>query len=391
MIAEQIKKEMAGGSAIRQMFEEGNRLKRLYGEEAVFDFSLGNPDLPAPPAVEAAFRQALTEGGPKKHGYMSNAGFAATRQAVAGREQARCHAPVTANGVIMTVGAAGALNIIFKSLLNPGDEVLVFAPYFSEYRSYVANAGGVLKVLPTDPTDFSPDPEVLRAAITLQTKVLLLNSPNNPSGRLYNKSLLKALADCLKEVEQTVYIVSDEPYVELVYDGLKAPSILDIYPHSLVAYSWSKSLSLAGERIGYVCLSEDCSDYDDLVNALIYCNRTLGFVNAPALAQRVLAKVASASVDVSVYQRRRDRLFQILQAAGFSCRLPEGAFYLFPVSPEADDRAFCATCAAAKLLCVPGSSFGMPGHFRLSFCVGDDVIERSADVFLKLGQHYGLC
>lgn len=390
MIAKAILEGMNNGSAIRKMFEEGKRLTALYGAENVFDFSLGNPDVPTTAATQAAYHRALDEAGPAGHGYMNNAGFEATREAVARRENARSGLALDSSSIVMTTGAAGALSIIFKAILDPGDEVIVPSPYFGEYQSYVGNAGGRLVPVATDPEDFSLDLDAISRAITSRTKAVLINTPNNPTGQVYLETDLRQLNDLLLASPQTIYLVSDEPYAELIYDGISLPSILSVFQNGIVAYSWSKSLSLPGERIGYVAVSPRCADHDLLAAALTYCNRTLGFVNAPALSQRAIATVMDDHVDAAIYRERRDLLHGILTRAGFSCFLPKGAFYLFPRSPEPDDAHFADVCCQHGLLFAPGSAFGTPGHFRLAYCVSEDMIRRSEPVFRKVAEIYGL-
>lgn len=391
MIARQIMENMKNGSAIRSMFEAGQQLKAKYGADQVFDFSLGNPDIPAPSAVQAAFLEAVRESETAGHGYMNNAGLDTARQAVASRESDRAGYPIQSGDVIMTVGAAGALSVLFKAILDPGDEVMTFAPCFGEYHAYVQNAGGHLLTVPTTRPDFLPDLTALGEAITPRTKAVLINSPNNPTGQLYERAILEKLRDILESQDHCIYLISDEPYTELVYEADAAlPSVLSIFRNSLVAYSWSKSLSLPGERIGYIAAAPTCEDHDNLMAAMAYCNRTLGFVNAPALLQRVIVRAIRSRVDPDIYRRRRDALYGILARCGFTCFLPRGAFYLFPISPDPDDRRFAEFCLSYRLLCAPGSAFDCPGYFRLSFCVSEDTIRRSEPVFQAIARSYGL-
>ena len=390
MISTKIKEAMQQGSAISDMFEKGKAIKAIYGADQVYDFSLGNPDVATPASVDEDLRFALAQAVSHGHGYMTNAGYEETRRVVAEREIKRSGVPVEPEGIVMTCGAAGALSIIFKSILDPGDEVVVFAPYFAEYRSYVQNAGGILKVLPTKPGEFLPDPNVFKQAISPRTKALLINSPNNPSGCVYDIGTLTALKHVLDASGQSIYVVSDEPYAEIIFGDTKLPSIFALFPNSIIAYSWSKSLSLPGERIGYVACNKTCEDYENLISALAYANRSLGFVNAPALMQRAVIAFADKHVDPKIYEKRRDMLYNILLDSGFSCFLSQGSFYLFPQSPILDEEIFVDECAEHRLLCTPGSAFGMPGHFRLSFCVSEETIKRSASVFHTLGKQYGL-
>jgi aspartate aminotransferase len=390
MISRKIAQNMASGSWIRRMFEEGNRLKAEFGADKVFDFSLGNPDLEPPAEVLAAFRELAADPRPGLHAYMSNVGYLETRQAVARKYSDLSGLDIEAGGVCMTVGAAGALNVALKSLLDPGDEVIVLAPFFVEYLSYIQNHGGVPVVVRCDEQTMQPDPAAIAAVITDRTKALILNSPNNPTGVIYPGEILDALGRVLDQAPQPVYVLSDEPYAELVFDGQTTPNSLSHLKNCLVCNSWSKSLSLPGERIGFILVSPSCDDYDNLTGAIAYCNRVLGFVNAPAFLQRIIARSIDAKVDVSRYEARRNRIFEILTTAGFQVMKPGGGFYFFPRAPIADDVAFAAACARHRVLVVPGSGFGFPGFFRLCFAVPDEVIERSADAFLAIGREFGL-
>ncbi len=390
MISQEIAQGMSSGSWIRRMFEEGARLKAEVGADRVFDFSLGNPDLEPPAEVLTAFRELAAERAPGLHGYMSNAGYPETREAVARKLSRESGLSLDADAVCMTVGAAGALNVALKALLDPGDEVLVLAPYFVEYLSYITNHGGVPVVVTCDPDTLRPDVDRIRQAITARTKALIINSPNNPTGLIYPAEVLSTLNDVLLQAPRTVYVLSDEPYAGLEFDGRSTPSSLRHFKNSVVCNSWSKSLSLPGERIGYVAVSPRCEDYERLIQATGYCNRVLGFVNAPAFLQRVITRTIDARVDVRRYEERRDRMGAVLAAAGFTTIRPEGGFYFFPRSPIADDVAFANACARHHVLIVPGQGFGFPGHFRLCFAVPDDLIERSAEAFREIGREFGL-
>ena len=390
MIARKITQSMAAGSMIRKMFEEGARLKAQFGADKVFDFSIGNPDLEPPAEVIAAFQELAADPRPGLHAYMNNAGYLETRQVVADKLAKSSGLDVKAEAVCMTVGAAGALNVSLKALLDPGDEVIVLAPYFVEYLSYIQNHGGVPVVVTCDEKTFFPDPEKIAAALTPQTKALIINSPNNPTGVIYPIDVLEALDKVLLAASQTVYVLSDEPYAGLTFDGQQTPDNLAHLTNCIVCNSWSKSLSLPGERIGYIGVSPRCEDYANLVQAIGYCNRVLGFVNAPAFLQRVIAKTIHARVDVNRYEIRRNRMHDILTAAGFDVRRPDGGFYFFPKAPIADDSEFVAACARHNVLVVPGKGFGFPGFFRLCFAVPDDMIERSAPAWLAIGKEFGL-
>lgn len=390
MISQHITELMASGSWIRKMFEEGNRLKAVFGADKVYDFSLGNPDLEPPVEVIEAFKQLAADPGTGLHGYMSNIGYLETRQAVASKWSERSGLTIDPGAVCMTVGAAGALNVALKALIDPGDEILVLAPYFVEYLSYIRNHGGCPVVVPCDESTLFPDIDRIRAAITPRTKALIINSPNNPTGVIYPADTLRALNDCLKQAPRTIYVLSDEPYAELVFDGQTTPNALNYFDQCVICNSWSKSLSLPGERIGFVLVSPLCEDYANFTGAIAYCNRVLGFVNAPAFLQRVIARSINAKVDVSRYERRRDRIYEILSQAGFAVRKPNGGFYFFPKAPIPDDVAFAAACARHNVLIVPGQGFGFPGYFRLCFAVPESMIEGSAEAFQAIGREFGL-
>ena len=385
MIAEHIAQKMQGGSMIRKMFEEGTRLRTLYGAENVYDFSIGNPDAEPPRAVLDALRKLVDA--PDIHKYMANAGHEDVRAAIARKEGARAGLTLTANHVVMTVGAAGGLNATLKALLNPGEEVIVIAPYFVEYFSYIENHGGSAVVVKADPVTFLPDADAVAAAVTSRTKAIILNSPHNPTGVVYDRGTLEALAAALvrkeAEIGHAVYVLSDEPYTQLLYEGEAVP-LLSVFRNGIVVNSFSKSLSLPGERIGYVAVNPACEDCENLMAALAYTNRTLGYVNAPSLFQKVVAAALDASIDVQEYRIRRDMLYNCITGLGMECVCPAGAFYLFPKVPGGDDKAFAEKAAEQHILVVPGSGFGWPGHVRLAYCVGRDVIERSFPAWERL-------
>lgn len=395
MISESMKTLCANNSAIRVMFEEGNRLAALYGRENVYDYSLGNPYFPAPERVRQSIEAVLAEEEPNTiHGYMPNAGFPAVRQAVAENLNRRFGTAYSAENVIMTVGAAGGLNCVLRCLLNPGDEVLVFAPYFLEYGSYVRNFGATLKAIPSDSETFLPDPEALRAAVGPKTRALILNTPNNPTGVIYPREVLAALGKVLEEkgaeYGAPIYIISDEPYRELAYDGREVPWLPSCCKNVIVGYSWSKSLSLPGERIGYLLIPSDIEDYENVVQGCTIAGRVLGFVNAPSLIQLAVARCLDASADIAAYDANRKLLYDTVTAAGFSAVYPEGAFYLWMRAPGGDDKALCEKAKAHNLLLVPGSSFAGPGSVRLAYCVSPDMIRRSAAAFEKLAKEFHL-
>ena len=366
------------------MFEEGIRLKREHGDDNVFDFTLGNPYLNPPPEFLDALKAVVAEEQPKIHGYMQNSGFPETRDHVAAELSRDLNLPFTRDHVIMTCGAAGALNVILKSVLEPGDEVIVFAPYFVEYAFYIHNHGGVKVVSPAD-ARFLPDLADLERRITARTRVVLVNSPCNPSGRLIPADILARIGDLLRrkstEFGRTIYLVSDEPYRRLLFDGLQFESPMNHYASTLLAMSHSKDLALAGERIGFLAISPQCNDVLDLFSAMTFVNRTLGFINAPALMQRVLTRIDRFSVDVATYQRKRDLLYDALVEMGYEVNRPDGTFYMFPKSPLADDIAFIRLLQSKLVLVSPGTGFECPGYFRISFCVDDPVIERALPRF----------
>lgn len=371
-------------SWIRKMFEQGEKMKAEFGAENVFDFSLGNPDLPPPPEFDAVMSRLVRESAPGTHGYMPNGGYPWVREALARRMSAEQGVKLVGDGILMTCGAAGALNVVMKAILDPGDEVIVLAPFFVEYHFYVDNHGGVVRVVPCG-ADFNPDRDAIRAAITGKTRALIINSPNNPTGQVYSQAALDALGALLEEQGRkhgtTIYLVMDEPYRDILFDGHEAASTLGACRNAIVLSSYSKSLSLAGERIGFMAVHPEMEGKAAMLDALTLANRILGFVNAPALMQRVVAELQNVTVDCAIYARRRELFRQILDGAGFEYELPKGAFYFFPKSPIQDDVEFCSILQQQKILAVPGRGFGAPGYFRLAFAVPDDMIERSAPGF----------
>jgi len=383
-IASRIKEALSGSSLIRKMFEEGLELKKKYGEDKVFDFILGNPDLDPPPEFHAALLELAREDPAGSHGYMPNAGYPEARAAMA-RKVSREHAvDMDAAGIVMCVGAAGGLNVVLKALLDPGDEVLVSRPFFVEYRAYAANHGGVLKTVDSKP-DFSLDPEAFARALTERTACVIVNSPNNPSGRLYPREDVEALAAVLtahgKKTGRYPFIVADEPYRDLVYGGKRTPPLMDAYPNAIVVNSFSKSLSLPGERIGYVAASPACEGRDDLIAALIMCNRVLGYVNAPALMQRAVSRLVDVRMDMGRYEARRNMVAEGMRAAGYSFAEPDGAFYLLFKSPSPDDGAYADFLKGYNVLTVPGSAFGAPGWLRMSYAVPEAAIRGAMPAF----------
>jgi len=381
MISKSMADALKNSSLIRKMFEEGNRLKKIYGQDKVFDFSLGNPDLEPPVEVKAALRELVLEEEQGLHKYMNNAGYESTRRAVADRHNRVYETGLEPGSLIMTVGAAGALNVALKIILDPEDEVLVLTPYFVEYFHYIKNHGGRAVVVDCKPEDFSLDLEAIAQAIGPKTKALILNSPNNPSGAIYTEDSLRALNDLLKAQDHLIYVISDEPYREILFDGNQAPNTMDLIDNLLLCYSWSKALALPGDRIGYLAVSPRCDYENDLISAAVLANRSLGFVNAPSIMQRVVERAIDARVDMASYQRRCDLMYGILMDAGYECLKPQGALYLFPKSPIKDDFAFVDILARHNILAVPGSAFGMKGYFRLTFCVDEKIIESSRQAF----------
>lgn len=394
MIAEKMKNMVANSSAIRAMFEEGNRLAKIYGAENVFDFSLGNPNVPAPEAVKKAIFELLEEEDPVAlHGYTnSNCGYGDVREAVAVSLNERFGTHFEGKNIVMTVGAAGGLNVILKSLINPGDEVIAFAPYFGEYRSYTNNYDGVLVEISPNTEDFQPKLDEFEQKITPKTKAVIVNTPNNPTGVVYSEETIKKLAAVMegkqKEFGTDIFLISDEPYRELVYDGVQVPYLTKYYANTIVGYSYSKSLSLPGERIGYLVIPDEVADSEEVLAAANVATRILGFVNAPTLQQKIVAKCLNEKTDISYYDRNREALYQGLRDCGFSCIKPQGAFYLFVKSPVADEKEFCAAAKKYNLLIVPGSSFACPGYVRLAYCVSYETIINSLPKFRELAKEY---
>ncbi len=395
MISNKMVDLVKGSSVIRAMFEEGKALAKKYGAENVYDFSLGNPNVAPPQAVEDAIVDIVRNEEPLKlHGYMSNAGYEDVRATVAESLNGRFGTSFNENNIIMTVGAASGLNVIFKTLLNPGDEVITFSPYFGEYKNYVSNYDGVLVEISPNTDDFQPGLSELKEKITAKTKCVLVNSPNNPTGVVYSEKTIKELAEILedkqKEFGTSIYIVSDEPYRELVYGDVEVPYITKYYRNTIVGYSYSKSLSLPGERIGYLVIPTEVDDYSDVFAAASVATRILGYVNAPSLMQRVVAECINEKTDISYYDRNRNELYEGLKKLGFTCQKPEGAFYLFMKTPVPDDKEFVAAAKKYNILVVPGSSFGCAGYVRIAYCVAYETIVNSLPKFEELAKEYKL-
>ncbi|MCL2337684.1 MAG: pyridoxal phosphate-dependent aminotransferase [Firmicutes bacterium] len=392
-IAGKVGESLVNASFIRKMFEEGERLRNIYGADKVYDFSLGNPNVEPPAAFHRELLQLAQNPLPGMHRYMSNAGYLETRQAIAQVQAEESGQPVTADHVVMTCGAGGALNVVLKTLLNPGEEVIIPTPYFVEYRFYIDNHGGTFKEVPTH-DNFQLNPEALAAAVGPKTRAILLNSPNNPTGAVYPAESLATLARLLEEKERelgtAIYVLSDEPYGKIVYDGVTVPHIFKHIKNSIIVNSHSKDLALPGERIGYIAVNPAISDAALLLEGMVFCNRTLGFVNAPALAQRLIVPLQHESVNIEEYREKRDALYDILKGVGFKLDKPMGAFYLFPRCPIDDDVAFVQQAQKYNLLLVPGSGFSGPGHVRLSYCIDMQVIRNSKPAFEALAKDYNM-
>ncbi|MCX5904966.1 MAG: pyridoxal phosphate-dependent aminotransferase [Proteobacteria bacterium] len=389
-ISQKIQQFMENASWIRKMFEEGAALRKEFGEKNVFDLSLGNPNLEPPEKFFEVFAALATQRMPGRHGYMSNAGYHETRDAVAEYLSEEHGKEIFGRHIIMTCGAGGALNVVLKTLLDPGDEVVISRPYFVEYNFYIDNYQGVSRPVKTK-EDFSLDLYEIEAALSPKTRAVLINSPNNPTGRVYNKESITGLARLLenksREFGKEIYLISDEPYNKIVYDGVTVPSILAAYRNSVLITSYSKDLSIPGERLGFIAVNPDAAPLEQLINGMIFCNRTLGFVNAPAFAQRVVQQLQGMAVDVAIYQRKRDLLCTALQKMGYRLIKPEGAFYLFPQTPI-NDIEFVRELQQERILTVPGNGFGSPGFFRIAYCVEDWVIEGALAGFKKLADKY---
>lgn len=389
MISDKMKEYVVGSSLIRAMFDDSKRLISIYGKENVYDFSLGNPCFPPPEEFKDTLKKIIDETDPMVvHGYMNNAGHESVREKIAESINKKFNTDYNAGNIIMTVGAAGGLNVIFKTLINPGDEIIAFSPYFGEYDSYTANVSAELVKVPPVLPGFEPDLEALEKSITPKTRIVIVNSPNNPTGVVYSEETIKEIAAILrrKEVEYglPIYIFSDEPYRELAYDGVKVPYITKVYDDTIVGYSYSKSLSMAGERIGYLLIPDEASGADDIISAATVANRILGFVNAPSLFQLAIGECVDMKMDIDCYDRNRKALYGGLTDIGYECVKPEGAFYLFVKSPLADDIEFCEKAKEFGLVLVPGTAFDCPGYIRLAYCTAYETIEKSMPQFKKL-------
>lgn len=392
MFSEKVVKNLSNSSWIRLMFEEGAKLERKYGKDKVYDYSLGNPYAEPPAEVTYSLKKHILGKEKGLHRYMNNAGYPEVRENIAKSLEKESGIELSKENIVMTVGAAGGLNVILKSLLNPNEEVIVFAPYFVEYNFYTDNHGGKTVVVPPDTSTFEPNLKTLEKSITEKTKAIIINNPNNPTGVIYSEETLKNIESILtkkeKEFGTTIFVLSDQPYSKIIYDNAKLPNILSIFKNAIIIDSFSKSLGLAGERIGYIAVSSRIENVTTLINALSFCNRTLGFVNAPALFQKVVSDSLDSKVDIEAYEKRRNFLYENLTKLGFECVKPEGAFYLFPKALINDDVEFVKRAMKYNLLLVPGSGFGCPGYFRLSYCVDFNMIKNSISAFEKLVEEF---
>ncbi len=393
-IANKIAGYISRSSWIRRMFEEGEKLRLQYGAENIYDFTLGNPDVEPPEAFVAALRELAMNPEPGMHRYMNNAGYPETRSAVAERLEKDSGLPVSAEHVIMTCGAGGALNVVLKTILNPGEEVIILAPYFVEYKFYIDNHGGVPVVVWTNRENFRLDLAAIEAAITSKTRAIIINSPNNPTGVIYSAEELSRLGDLLGKAQlrtsHQIYLISDEPYARLAFDGKHVPNIFTLVENSVVVTSHSKDLALPGERIGYIAVNPRMRTAMQFIEGAVFCNRTLGFVNAPALMQRLVTRLQEQTVDIALYEKKRSLLYETLSEMGYRMVKPDGAFYLFPESPLEDDVEFVKMAQKHNILLVPGSGFGAPGYFRIAYCVDIGMIEKSLPAWEKLARDAGI-
>ncbi len=389
MISTMIEGLIKNGSAVRAMFEEGKKMAAQFGKENVYDFSLGNPSVYPPEEINKEMINVINDTDPNYlHGYMSNAGYPEVREAVAKSLNKRFATNFSGNNILMTVGAAGGLNVILKTLLNPGDEVIVFAPFFGEYKNYIANFGGKIVIVSADIPNFQLKLDEFEQKINKNTKAVIINNPNNPSGVIYSEETIKKLAEILEkkqaEFGTSIYLISDESYRELAYDGEEVPYLTKYYKNTVVGYSFSKSLSLPGERIGYLVMPDELDDAERIIAGAAIANRILGFVNAPALQQLTIAKVLDSKVDVEIYNKNRELLYRKLTEFGYECIKPQGAFYMFIKAPGGDDQAFVQKAKSEHILLVGGTFFACPGYLRLAYCVDYDMIERSLPGFKRL-------
>ena len=394
MISKRIQEQLKKGSPIREAFEEGQRLAKIYGAENVFDFSIGNPYVEAPKKVKESIQKIIEQNPRQIHSYMNDAGYEDVRKAIADNLNKRFATAFDAHNIVMTVGAAGGLNIIFKTILDPGDEVIVFAPFFGEYKSYAANFDAEVVAVAPDYETFQPDLDAFEKAINVKTKAVIVNTPNNPTGVIYKEETMRKMAGIMeqkeKEIGHEIYLVSDEPYRELVYDGNQEDFLTKYYKNTIVGYSFSKSLSLPGERIGYVVVPDEVADSELVIEGIVVSNRTLGFVNAPSLLQKAVARCLDEKTNLEFYDENRKMLYEGLKKYGFSCIKPEGAFYMWVKSPEEDEEKFVAAGKKYNIIMVKGSAFGCPGYVRLAYCVSHETVKNSLAAFEKLAHDYHL-
>ena len=392
-MSEKVRKGMESGSWIRKMFDEGNIMKKRYGADKVFDLTLGNPMVEPPEAFFVELKKLANNPVPGMHRYMENAGYPETRAAVAAQLSKETGLNLSGGDIVMTVGAAGAINVVLKTLLNASEEVILFTPFFVEYVNYIENHGGTVKLVPSD-DQFIPKVDALEKAINKKTRAIIINSPHNPTGVVYSEKLLRQICDVLTKKEAqygtAIYLISDEPYRKLIYDGLKYPSPLLFHKRAIIATSHSKDLALPGERIGYIAIYPECPEKQELMDGFIYCNRTLGFVNAPAIMQHIVRYLQDVTVSIADYQKKRDFLYQNLVDMGYPLVKPQGAFYMFPKSLIPDDVAFVRALQDEMVLAVPGVGFGGPGHFRISYCIDDRTLEGSLEGFKRAAKKFGL-
>lgn len=394
MLSEKMKPFTTGSSAIRAMFEEGKRLSALYGSKNVYDFSLGNPSVAAPESVNSSIKKIIDNTDSCfLHGYTANAGYEDVREALAENLNKKYGTDFSLKNLIMTTGAAAALNIIFRCVLNPDEEVIAFAPFFGEYKNYVGLCDASLVAVKPNFETFMPNFSDFESKINEKTRAVIINSPNNPTGVIYDEQTIIAITEIMKKAQlkygKPIYLIADEPYRQLVYTDKAVPFVTKYYDNSFVAYSYSKALSLPGERIGYVVVNSSLDGFDEMVDALSIANRIMGFVNAPSLLQRVVLECMNETSDISIYAKNRSRLYEMLTSLGFEMAMPDGAFYMFPKSLIADDVAFCNEAKKLRLLLVPGSSFGTPGYFRIAYCVSPETIENSYESFRQLALKFG--
>jgi aspartate aminotransferase len=393
ILSDNVNKRMHSGSFIRKMFEEGNALKKKFGEDNVFDLSIGNPTFEPPDEFHSRILQLIGKPSAGMHRYMENAGYAETRAAVASQLSTETGLKFSETDIVMTCGSAAAINVVMKSILNPGDEVILFAPFFSEFDNYIDNHGGKVIIVPTD-KDFLPQLDKLESAINQKTKAILMNSPNNPTGVVYDHDFMVKISDLLNkkamQLSRPVILINDEAYRKLIYDNIQFPHIFKYYQHTISVNSHSKDLALPGERIGHIAINPECYAHHELVSGFIFCNRILGFVNAPALMQNVVKHLQDVTISIEAYQKKRDFLYSNLVKMGYQVIKPQGAFYMFPSSPIEDDISFVSVLHNWNILTVPGTGFGSPGYFRIAYCVEDKTLEGSLPGFEKAAKKYNL-